>query len=73
MQVAFYGSGVGATKKKLAERPELPERTEPSLRWLAYIAPRLEGLAAGLLVVLPPGDPASMGAPLLAGLRRRCG
>jgi DNA-binding CsgD family transcriptional regulator len=39
---------------------------EPSLRWLAYLAPRLEGLAAGLLVALRPGDPASMGAPLLA-------
>ena len=31
---------------------------EPSLRWLAYLAPRLEGLAAGLLVALRPGDPA---------------
>jgi DNA-binding CsgD family transcriptional regulator len=39
---------------------------EPSLRWLAYIAPRLEGLAARLLVALRPGEPASMGAPLLA-------
>jgi tetratricopeptide (TPR) repeat protein len=39
---------------------------EPSLRWLAYLAPRLEGLAAGLLVALRPGDPAAMGAPLLA-------
>ena len=39
---------------------------EPSLRWLAYMAPRLEGLAAGLLVALRPGDPASMAAPLLA-------
>jgi DNA-binding CsgD family transcriptional regulator len=39
---------------------------EPSLRWLAYLAPRLEGLAAGMLVALRPGDPAVMGAPLLA-------
>jgi hypothetical protein len=39
---------------------------EPSLRWLAYLAPRLEGLAAGLLVALRPGDPAAVGAPLLA-------
>jgi len=39
---------------------------EPSLRWLAYLAPRLEGLAAALLVALRPGDPAAMGAPLLA-------
>ena len=39
---------------------------EPSLRWLAYLAPRLEGLAAGLLVALRQGDPAVMGAPLLA-------
>jgi DNA-binding CsgD family transcriptional regulator len=39
---------------------------EPSLRWLAYLAPRLEGLALALLVALRPGEPASMGAPLLA-------
>ena len=39
---------------------------EPSLRWLAYLAPRLEGLAAGMLVALRQGDPAAMGAPLLA-------
>ncbi|MBV9207256.1 MAG: AAA family ATPase, partial [Actinobacteria bacterium] len=39
---------------------------EPSLRWLAYLAPRLEGLAAGMLVASRPGDPAVTGAPLLA-------
>ena len=39
---------------------------EPSLRWLAYLAPRLEGLAAGLLVALRQGDPAAFEAPLLA-------
>ena len=39
---------------------------EPSLRWLAYLAPRLEGLAAGMLVAMRPGDPAAMGAPLAA-------
>ena len=39
---------------------------EPSLRWLAYLAPRLEGLAAGMLVALRQADPAVMGAPLLA-------
>jgi DNA-binding CsgD family transcriptional regulator len=39
---------------------------EPSLRWLAYLAPRLEGLAAGMLVALRQGDPAAMAAPLLA-------
>jgi DNA-binding CsgD family transcriptional regulator len=39
---------------------------EPSLRWLAYLAPRLEGLAAGMLVALRQGDPAVMSAPLLA-------
>jgi DNA-binding CsgD family transcriptional regulator len=39
---------------------------EPSLRLLAYLAPRLEGLAAGLLVALHPGDPAAISAPLLA-------
>ena len=38
---------------------------EPSLRWLAYLARRLDGLAAGVLVALRPGDPAAMGAPLL--------
>ena len=39
---------------------------EPSLRWLAYLARRLEGLAAGMLVALRQGDPAVTGAPLLA-------
>ena len=39
---------------------------EPSLRWLAYLASRLEGLAAGMLVALRQGDPVVMGAPLLA-------
>ena len=39
---------------------------EPSLRWLAYLARRLDGLAAGVLAALRPGDPAAMGAPLLA-------
>ena len=39
---------------------------EPSLRWLAYLARRLDGLAAGVLVTLRPGDPAVLGAPLLA-------
>ena len=39
---------------------------EPSLRWLAYLAPRLEGLAAGMLIASRRGDPALMGAPLLA-------
>ena len=39
---------------------------EPSLRWLAYLAPRLEGLAVGMLAALRQGDPAAMSAPLLA-------
>jgi DNA-binding CsgD family transcriptional regulator len=39
---------------------------EPSLRWLAYVAPRLEGLAAGMLVALRQDDPAVISAPLLA-------
>jgi DNA-binding CsgD family transcriptional regulator len=39
---------------------------EPSLRWLAYLAPRLEGLAAGMVVALRQGDPAASEAPLLA-------
>jgi DNA-binding CsgD family transcriptional regulator len=39
---------------------------EPSLRWLAYLASRLEGLSAGVLVALRQGDPAAVGAPLLA-------
>src|SRR5215467_13004778 len=38
----------------------------PSLRWLAYLAPRMGGLAAGLLVAWRHGDPAAIGAPLLA-------
>jgi DNA-binding CsgD family transcriptional regulator len=39
---------------------------EPSLRLLAYLAPRLEGLAAGMVVALRQGDPAAAEAPLIA-------
>ncbi len=39
---------------------------EPSLRWLAYLSPRLDGLAAGMLVALRQGDPAAEEAPLVA-------
>ena len=38
----------------------------PSLRWLAYLTPRMEGLAAGLLVAVRPAEPASGQDPLLA-------
>jgi len=39
---------------------------EPSQRWLAYLAPRLEGLAAGLLVAMRQDDPAEISVPLAA-------
>jgi DNA-binding CsgD family transcriptional regulator len=39
---------------------------EPSLRWLAYVTARLEGLPLALLIALRPGEPASMSASLLA-------
>jgi tetratricopeptide (TPR) repeat protein len=39
---------------------------EPSLRWLAYLAPRLEGLAIALIVALRPSEPVSASASLLA-------
>ena len=39
---------------------------EPSLRWLAYLAPRLEGLTAGMLVAMRQDEPAQMSAPLAA-------
>ena len=39
---------------------------EPSLRWLAYLAARLDGLALALLVALRPVEPASGEAPLMA-------
>jgi hypothetical protein len=38
----------------------------PSLRWLAYLAARVEGLALGLLVALRPAERASGEAPLAA-------
>jgi len=38
----------------------------PSLRWLAYLAPRVEGLRLSLLVALRPAEPAADEAPLLA-------
>jgi DNA-binding CsgD family transcriptional regulator len=38
----------------------------PSLRWLAYLAPRMEGLAAGLLAAVRPAAPAAEDEALLA-------
>ena len=37
----------------------------PSLRWLAYVAGRVQGLGVGLLVALRPGEPACDEPPLL--------
>ncbi|HXX47850.1 MAG TPA: AAA family ATPase [Myxococcota bacterium] len=42
---------------------------DASLRWLAYLAPRLEGRRIALVVALRPDEPASH-APALAALRR---
>ena len=39
---------------------------EASLRWLAYLAPRLEGLAMVVLVALRPNEPAETSASLQA-------
>jgi predicted ATPase len=39
---------------------------EPSLRWLAYLARRVEGLTLALLLALRPEEPASTRASLLA-------
>jgi DNA-binding CsgD family transcriptional regulator len=39
---------------------------EPSLRWLAYAAPRLEGLAITLIVALRQSEPESAETPLSA-------
>ena len=39
---------------------------EPSLRWLAYLATRLDGLGAALLVALRPAEAASRAGPLQA-------
>ncbi len=39
---------------------------QPSLRWLAHLAPRLEGPAVALLVALRPTEPVSARAPLEA-------
>ena len=41
---------------------------EPSLRWLAYLAPRLDGLAPALLVAVRLGEPTET-SPSLATLR----
>lgn len=45
---------------------------EPSLRWLAYLAPRLEGVRAALLVALRPAPSAST-EDSLAALRAETG
>ena len=39
---------------------------EPSLRWLAYLASRLGGLAVALIIAIRPGEPASTSSSLLA-------
>ena len=39
---------------------------EASLRWLAYLAPRLDGPNVSLVAALRPDDPASRSRPLLA-------
>jgi len=39
---------------------------EPSLRWLAYLASRLEGLPLVLLLTVRPSEPSSLSGPLLA-------
>jgi DNA-binding NarL/FixJ family response regulator len=39
---------------------------EPSLRWLAYLAPRIGGLPIALLVAVRPDEPASSAALLVA-------
>ena len=39
---------------------------EPSLRWLAHLAPRLEGLELSLLVAMRPDEPALTGVALSA-------
>lgn len=40
---------------------------EPSLRWMAYLTPRLEGLRLSLLLALRPGE--AVEDPLLAAIR----
>jgi tetratricopeptide (TPR) repeat protein len=57
---------LAASRPLLIAVDDAERADEASLRWLAYLAPRLEGLAAGMLVALRQGDPAVMGAPLLA-------
>ena len=59
-------SNLAATRPLLIAVDDAHWADEPSLRWLAYLAPRLGGLAAGLLVAWRQGDPADTGAPLLA-------
>ena len=39
---------------------------EPSLRWLAFLTARLEGLPLALILALRPGEPNAMSGPLLA-------
>ena len=46
---------------------------EASLRWLAYLARRVEGLALSLIVALRPLDPVSSSPALLAGAEAASG
>jgi DNA-binding CsgD family transcriptional regulator len=64
----LYWLGVGLADRRplLIAVDDAHWADEPSLRWLAYLAPRLDGPAIALAVALRPGEPTSTGASLTA-------
>jgi tetratricopeptide (TPR) repeat protein len=62
----WLASNLAASRPLLVAVDDAHWADEPSLRWLAYLAPRLEGLALAMLVALRPAEPAAASESLLA-------
>jgi DNA-binding CsgD family transcriptional regulator/predicted negative regulator of RcsB-dependent stress response len=62
----WLAANVAARRPLLLAVDDAHWADEPSLRWLAYAAPRLEGLEIALIVALRQSEPGSATAPLSA-------
>ncbi len=62
----WVAANLGASRAVLIAVDDAHWADAPSLRWLAYLAARLEGLAVALLITLRPAEAASGEAALLA-------
>ena len=67
----WLAANLSATRPLLLAVDDAHWADEPSLRWLTYLARRLDGLMLVLLVTFRPSDAASANATLLALARKR--